>query len=71
MFATVLLLIWSYDMPSVSFSWGTVSAEFNGHRIRLNYRGPFWRAVQLDGDVEVPWEAGERQLEKGRERPEK
>lgn len=28
----------------------------------------FWSALQLGGDVEVPWEAGKRQLEKGRER---
>lgn len=42
MFATGFVPIWSYDMPSVSLLWGTISTEFNGHRIRLKYGGPFW-----------------------------
>jgi len=41
-------------MLSVSLSWGTISVEFIGHGIRLNYGGPFWRTVQSDGDVDMP-----------------
>lgn len=50
-----LLLVFSSfgAMPWVSLSWGTVSAEFSGHRVRSNYGGPLWRTMQ-DGDVEVP-----------------
>lgn len=52
-FAGGLLLIWSHGMPLVSLSWRNISAEFNEHRVGLNYGGAFWRTMQLDGDVEV------------------